>query len=164
MNKLSTAIPKPYRYIFLYVEPASAVVGAYYSYAQPQIYLDLTHAASAPRSGIPLATRIVLTQLSNLYFLFALNEALVLRATTDLRVWQTVLFCLLVADLGHLFSVSALGPQIYWNIAHWNAIDWGNVGFVYLGAAMRISFLLGYGFPKTSTRSSARRRTSKRKA
>ena len=46
---------------------------------------------------VPTSTSIVLSQLANLYLLFALNEALVLRATGDLRVWQTVLFVLLVA-------------------------------------------------------------------
>ena len=27
----------------------------------------------------------------------------------------------------------------------WNAIDWGNLGFVYLGATTRIAFLSGLG-------------------
>ena len=133
--------PQIFRLFFLYVEPLSALLGAYYSAFQPQIYLELTHAPTAPKHGIPTSTNIILTQLSNLYFLFAINEALVLRVTEDINVWCTVLFCLLIADFGHLFSVNALGLQVYWNVASWNAIDWGNIGFVYVGALMRISFL-----------------------
>jgi len=56
-----------------------------------------------------------------------------------------VLFTLLVADLGHLYSVHGKGLDVYWDVRHWNPIDWGNVAFVYVGACMRISFLLGIG-------------------
>lgn len=86
-----------------------------------------------------------MSQLANMFFFFALNEALVLRSTADLRVWRTVLLVLLIADLGHLFSMSELGPSIYWDVMAWNASDWGNVPFVYLGMTMRVSFLLGIG-------------------
>ena len=140
-------IPSLYRCFFLYVEPISTIVGAYYAIFQQQAYLDLTHVLSAPVTGIPTSTEIVLKQLANLYFLFALNEALVLRSTTDLRVWRTLLSCLLIADLGHLYSVSPVGSEIYWSFWRWNAIDWGNIGFVYFGAAMRSAFLLGVGLP-----------------
>ena len=132
-----------YRAFFLYIEPVAALVGAYYSLFEQNTYLHLTHASSAPEAIILLSTRIVLAQLSNLYLLFAINEALVLRSTTDLTVWRTVLFALLLADVGHLYSVSALGFQIYWNFLSWNALDWGNVGFVYVGSMMRLAFLLG---------------------
>lgn len=138
-------IPVLYRCFFLYIEPISTIVGAYYALFQQQAYLDLTHRLSSPITGIPTSTEIVLQQLANLYFVFALNEALVLRSTTDLRVWRTLLFCLLIADLGHLYSVSPVGLQVYWAFWNWNAIDWGNVGFVYLGATMRSAFLLGVG-------------------
>lgn len=70
-----------------------------------------------------------------------------LRSTSDVRVWKTVLFGLLVADVGHLYSVIGLGPEIYWNFLKWNAIDWGNIAFVYAGASFRIAFLLGLGMP-----------------
>ena len=139
--------PTVYNLFFLYIEPMSALIGAYYAYLKPYTYLDLTHAASAPKRDIPTSTQIVLGQLSNLYLLFAMNEALVLRATSDLAVWRTLLFCLLVADFGHLFSVHVLGTRVYWDVLSWNAIDWGNLGFVYLGALMRVSFLTGIGVP-----------------
>lgn len=141
-------LPLLYRLFFLFIEPISALVGAYYAHFQQREYLLLTHASSAPvLTPIPTGTSIVLSQLANLYLLFALNEALVLRATVDLRVWKTVLFVLLVADLGHLYTVKALGLDVYlpWNFARWNAIDWGNIPFVYLGAGMRACFLADVG-------------------
>jgi hypothetical protein len=139
------SLPTIYRLFFLVIEPVSALVGAFYAYFRQSTYLELTHADSTP-SPIPLGTSIALSQLANLYFLFALNESLVLRSTSDLRVWKRVLFCLLIADLGHLYTVHELGLQIYWNVWKWTAIDWGNIAFVYFGAAMRIAFLAEVGF------------------
>ncbi|KAH8673548.1 hypothetical protein BX600DRAFT_207711 [Xylariales sp. PMI_506] len=150
------SLPVPYRLFFLLIEPVSALVGAYYAHFQQDAYLSMTHAASAPAAaaGIPTGTSIVLSQLANLYLLFALNEALVLRATSDLTVWKTVLFGLLVADLGHLYSVSEAGWHVYWDVLGWNKMYWGNVGFVYLGASMRIAFLSGIGLSKAVVKKS----------
>ena len=135
-----------YRLFFLYIEPVSALLGAYFSFFDQPAYLSLTHALSAPQQdSIPISTQIVLSQLANLCLLFAINEMLVLRSTKDLRVWKALLFGLLVADLGHLWSVKVLGWEMYWRAGDWNAIDWGNVGFVYVGALMRSCFLLGVG-------------------
>ena len=91
----------------------------------------------------------MLTQLANLYLLLCINEALVLRATTDLRVWKTFLFGLLVADLGHLYSVHPVGSWVYWRFWEWNAIDWGNVPFVYFLALSRVLFMFEVGFGGT---------------
>ncbi|KAK0711857.1 hypothetical protein B0H67DRAFT_647199 [Lasiosphaeris hirsuta] len=146
------ALPFIYRAFFLLIEPVSALVGAYFAYFGQPRYLELTHAASAP-SPIPLGTTIVMSQLANLYLFFAINEALVLRSTSDLRVWKRVLFCLLIGDLGHLYTVQELGPQIYWSVTQWNAIDWGNIPFVYLGALLRIAFLANVGLDVKSTKS-----------
>ncbi|KAL2128461.1 hypothetical protein VTI74DRAFT_9130 [Chaetomium olivicolor] len=144
-------LPLPYRLFFLLIEPIATAVGAYYAFFDQKTYLDLTHASSAP-SPIPLGTSIAMSQLANLYMAFALSEALVLRSTSDLRVWKAVLFCLLVADFGHLWTVRVLGRDIYWSVTEWNAIDWGNIGFVYVGASMRMAFLTGIGFGgKTKT-------------
>lgn len=149
-----TYIPRLYAIFFLYVEPFSALVGAYYAYFVPAVYLSLTSfptqtltPTTTTNSSKPLdlATTTALAQLANLYLFFALNEALVLRSTTNLTVWRTLLFGLLVADVGHLWSVSGFGSGVYTNPWQWNEMMWGNVGFVYMGAAMRICFLSGVG-------------------
>lgn len=139
-------IPLIYQAFFLYIEPISTLVGAYYAWFQPQYYLHLTHQTSAPAIfGVPIGTEVVLRQLGNLYFAFALNEALVLRATSDLKVWRTLLFGLLIADAGHLYSCLPLGTDYYYDFRSWNAIAWGNIAFVYCGATLRSCFLFGLG-------------------
>ncbi|KUJ21150.1 uncharacterized protein LY89DRAFT_729946 [Mollisia scopiformis] len=158
----SFKLPAYYTAFFLFIEPVSALVGAFYAHFRPLEYLRLTHASSAPAyaATIPLSTSTVLDQLSNLYLLFAINEALVLRSTSDLRVWRTVLLGLLIADFGHLYSVRHLGTDIYWNALKWNKMDWGNVGFVYAGATMRMLFLAGFGMNSASGKKAAVKKTA----
>lgn len=159
-----------YRLFFLYIEPFSALAGAFVAHYCQHAYLLMTHQLSAPApttsATLPTGTAVVLSQLANLYLLFAVNEALVLRCTDDPVVWKTLLFGLLLADFGHLYSVLPLGLGLYWKFWTWNAMDWGNVGFVYLGAATRISFLCGLGLGhavRTKESSSASIPSAKRK-
>jgi hypothetical protein len=162
------SISRIYRCFFLYIEPISALTGAYYSSCQQRTYLALTHSSSAPEGVVPIGVQIVLAQLANMYFLFAINEAIILRATPDLKVWRAVLLCLLIADFGHLYSVKSAGWHIYWHVLGWNAIDFGNVAFVYVGASMRVAFLLGFGIGQSgrqaTERSTRRKRPSSRNA
>lgn len=143
----SSAFPLIYRLFFLYIEPIATAVGAYYAHFQQQEYLQLTYtSAQTAVVGPSIRESIVLTQLANMYAVFALNEALVLRSTTNLLVWKVFLFGLLLADFGHLYSVNAVGIEIYWQFWNWNSIYWGNLGFVYVGASLRMAFLAGLGF------------------
>ena len=139
-------IPLAYNAFFLWIEPFFTLVGAVYAFFLPQQYLDMTYTSSvAGLLGPPLATLVVLRQLGNLYLAFALNEAIVLRATTDRRVWRALLIGLLIADFGHLYSLYPLGLGVYYDVMKWTPMDWGNVAFVYCGATVRICFLLGVG-------------------
>ena len=67
-----------------------------------------------------------------------------------------------MADFGHLYTVKELGPEVYWNVLKWNAMDWGNVGFVYAGATMRMMFLAGVGLNTESGRKFAEKATAKK--
>ncbi|KAK7428606.1 hypothetical protein QQZ08_004867 [Neonectria magnoliae] len=133
-----------YRMFFLLIEPLSALVGAFFSHFRQQEYLSLLNSASTA-TEVPLSTSVALSQLANMYLFFALNEALVLRSTADLRVWRAVLLVLLLADVGHLYSLRELGSGIYYSVGKWNVSDLGNVPWVYVGATLRVSFLAGIG-------------------
>ena len=150
-----TNIPLAYRLFFLYIEPISALVGAFYAGWQPAQYLAyLTTSPAAPNAnpGPDTPTLISLQQLANLYVLFALNEHFVLSSTVSVRTWRTLLAGLLVADLGHLLTMVPLAWEReagFWEVFGrfwaWDAMLWGSVGFVYAGAAMRTAFLLEVG-------------------
>ncbi|TKA52761.1 hypothetical protein B0A55_13395 [Friedmanniomyces simplex] len=151
---LNPPIPLPYRLFFLYLEPLATALGALYAFdafGLQTTYLHLTYPSpSSSPAGLLLnaSTResIVLNQLANLYLVFALNEALVLRATNDVHVWRVLLLGLLIADFGHLYSVHAVGWGVYYQFWTWSSMYWGNLGFVYVGATMRGAFLGGMGF------------------
>jgi hypothetical protein len=146
-------IPGFYRLVFLWIEPCSILLGALYAACFQTTYLDLTvHVPSAPDALVPLSTKIVLTQLANLYFGLAFLEASVLRATADVKVWKTFLIGLLLADFGHLYSVLPLGSHIYWAFWQWNAMDIGNIPTVCILAVTRICLLLGVGFQQPHMR------------
>ena len=149
---MPTAIPVAYNVFFLWIEPFATLVGAFYAWFRPLEYLHLTHAASTPEKllGLPVSTHVVARQLGNMYLAFALNEALVLRATKDVKVWKALLLGLLIADFGHLYSCYPLGFEAYYDIFNWNSIAYGNYLFVYFGATFRTCFLLdvGMGGPK----------------
>ncbi|KAL6307125.1 hypothetical protein BKA93DRAFT_816078 [Sparassis latifolia] len=153
-------IPLLYRLFFLYIEPISAVVGSYYAAGRPAEYLAYLSSTPSPTTTTPpTATLISLYQLSNLYLLFALNEHFVLTSTTSRRTWRCLLFCLLVADFGHLATMLPLAwekgiADVFLNVAAWSAMEWGSVGFVYAGVSMRIAFLAGIGLggPAEDTR------------
>jgi hypothetical protein len=154
-------IPTPYQAFFLWIEPAATLVGAVSAWFMPDLYLQMTDSSTALGIlDLPLATKIALRQLGNLYFAFALGEALVLRSTTDLRVWRSFLLVLLIADIGHMYTCLPLGIGIYYNLGNWNAIDWGNLGFVYCGATTRICFLAGVGLASNKAKAKAKPRKS----
>lgn len=154
---MTSTIPfLPYRLFFLYIEPISALVGAFYAAVRPTEYLSLLSGSGSPAkviqiiTPVPTPTLISLYQLSNLYLLFALNEHFVLSSTDSLKTWRTLLFGLLIADFGHLATMWPLTLEkgvsgLYLRFWDWNAMEWGSVGFVYVGALMRMSFLMGLG-------------------
>jgi len=149
---MGDVIPFPYRLFFLYVEPISALAGMYYAAIHPSDYLlDLVSPIQSDfsrlggRAALDTPTRMTLFQLANLYLLFALNEHLVLSSTSSLKTWRRLLFSLLVADFGHLVTMIPAGTELFWNVSKWNAMAWGSVGFVYLGASLRLCFLAGVG-------------------
>lgn len=151
MARAGLRLPAIYRVFFLLIEPISALLGAYFCHLRQAHYLELLqhtpngHPPSHADSSMTTATSVALSQLSNMYFFFAINEALVLRSTWDLRVWKTVLTVLLLADFGHLYSMKELGLSIFYDVSRWNASDLGNIPFVYAGATMRMCFLAGIG-------------------
>lgn len=144
----------PYKLFCLYIEPLSAIGGAIYAGLLPKTYLqDLMPSSTQFSHQTALETPVLMTlyQLSNLYLLFAINERLVLSSTDNIKTWKCLLFGLLVADFGHLLTLAPLGVDVYWKVWDWNAMMWGSIGFVYLGATTRISFLLGFGLGDVAT-------------
>ncbi|MCJ1226293.1 hypothetical protein MMC12_002943 [Toensbergia leucococca] len=142
------SVPKVYTIVFKTLEPLMASLSAIYlTQFDPLLYLQLTHSPSAPVSteDIPLGMNILQQQLGNMMIFLAFIEAAVLRATDDLQVWRVVVAALVLADLGHLYSMHGLGTEIYWNFLGWGPMEWGNIGSIYAALMLRVAFLCGLG-------------------
>ncbi len=156
MSLIMTNIPLAYRLFFLYIEPVSAIVGAFYAGWQPAQYLAYLTTSSTSAADPGTSTTIALQQLANLYVLFAINEHFVLSSTASLRTWRALLAGLLVADFGHLLTMVPMARErgfgeVFRRFWAWDAMLWGSVGFVYAGASMRTAFLLGVGLGRSGS-------------
>ncbi|OAA56489.1 hypothetical protein ISF_07557 [Cordyceps fumosorosea ARSEF 2679] len=129
-QQIGLALPLLYRFFFLFLEPASALAGAYFCHARPARYLTLLDAPSAAATiyatGRHPAQHPRLARLAR-------------------RPRRAVLGAALLGDLARLHALRALGPRIYYDVAAWNAAAWGNVGWIYVGAMLRVCFLAGVG-------------------
>jgi len=138
----------PYRLFFLYIEPATALLGAFFA-ARPAEYLALCIPHNTYTKPLltnpPVEVDIALYQLSNIFLFVALNEHVVLSSTDSMKTWRALLGCLLIADIGHLLTNLPLGVSVLWKVNEWKPDTYGTIGFVCLCAIMRIAFLSGLG-------------------
>lgn len=140
-------IPGIYRLYHLYFEPVVAVQGAVMCARAPLWYLAVMSPRATAAHYHPVA-QVVFDQLAATYFLFAFNQAVVLRVAADnLRVWRAMLFGMLLCDLAHVWATKdALGGwDALLDPAGWRFYDWSNVVVLCAGAALRVAFLAGVG-------------------
>lgn len=140
------SIAAAHRLLFLYAEPVAALYGALLAGRAPLKYLYLVNPA-APAHYHP-SLQVVLDQLAATYFLFAFNQAVVLRVVgnDNVRVWTAMICGMLLCDLLH---INAAGNGLGWGVlldpAGWRFEEWvvmvSTCGF----AAARAAFLLGFG-------------------
>ena len=149
----TSTTPLVYQLFFLWIEPFFTILGTVCAFFTPGMYIEMT-GASLPQS---LAAKAEIAPWStchdprgpaparNMYLIFAINEAFVLRATNDLRVWRVLLIGLLIADFGHLFSLWPLGYTIYYNIPNWNAMGLGQYWICVCWSFYQDMLLVGHG-------------------
>jgi len=141
----SPTIPLIYKFVFLYFEPAGAILGAILLHFSPQVFLT----GMAPTATSTTSNQVIYDQLAATYLLFAFNEAVLLRVTNDLKIWKTLLTGILICDCVHLYgSWAALGPEMFWNPANWRWEDVVNLGSLWGQGALRVAFLTGVGLGK----------------
>ncbi|KAH8594959.1 hypothetical protein B0O99DRAFT_652462 [Bisporella sp. PMI_857] len=136
-----------YRIYFLYLDPILALGGAYLIYTDPSKFLHSTipqPLTLTPTTLTPLLA-LLLTNIAALYVYLALNEALVLRLSSELKVWKAVILGLVISDAGHIYAVYAAAPERLFEILKWTNDEWINNGILILGLLLRIGFLVGFG-------------------
>lgn len=147
-------VPFIYRFLFLYFEPAGALIGSLLLHFHPQPFLT----TMAPTLKETPSHQVVYDMLAATYVLFAFNEAVILRLTDDLRIWKALLCGILLCDAIHLYgSWTALGSDMFWNPLNWRWEDAVNLGSLWGQGALRLAFIREVGF---STRPDAKSKRS----
>lgn len=109
-----------YRLCFLWIEPLSALFGVLVKLFTPLTFLQsLSPLATATTLSPP--EKPIYDQLAAHLFLFAWVQMIVLRSTSDVKVWKSVLFGMFLCDTLRLWaSYSILGVDIYSSPTTWN--------------------------------------------
>ncbi|RDW86211.1 uncharacterized protein DSM5745_02853 [Aspergillus mulundensis] len=107
--------------------------------------LDQIPSSPVPKELEIHATSFALAyQLANLYGLMALLGAGVFYATSEPNVLRNYLGALAIADVGHIYvTYLAMGPGLFFDVAKWNALTWGNVGVTGFLFVNRLLYFLG---------------------
>jgi hypothetical protein len=141
-----------YRIYFLYLEPLAAIAGTYLCLFMPSRFLSGTiplpayHTfTQAPNLIITPVIQMMLTNIGSLYFLFAMQEGVVLRLTKEKNVWLAVILSMAITDVGHIYAAYAIDPARILQFTSWNMDECINYGTLMGGFTLRILFLLGFG-------------------
>jgi hypothetical protein len=139
---MSPRIPFAYRLCHLWLEPLGALNGAYLLAFNPRNY----HTFMPPAAQYSPTSQIVYTQLASTYILFAVLEGLVLRVTTELRVWKAILFGIILCDLGQFYALWVdMGTQALLSPGLWTIKEWGTMLASVVPFVLRVAFMLGVG-------------------
>jgi len=139
------SIPFPYRFLFLYLEPAAAFFGTIITIVDPLQYLQSLSPTATVSSYSPL-TRPIYDQLAAHLLFFSWSQAVVLRSTHDMTVWKMLLFGMFLCDILHLFaSYRILGPEIFFSPSRWRWEEWVNFVMLYGPGGLRLAFCAGVG-------------------
>jgi hypothetical protein len=142
---LQQRIPFAYRFLVLWFEPLAAANGAFMAAFKSDDFLAVMTPRATPISLTP-QFQIAFEQLAATYFLFAFNEAIVLRLTSELSVWKGMLLGIGCCDAIHIWATgNALGKEVMMNPMLWRAVDWVNLVLLYVPITMRLAFVFGVG-------------------
>ncbi|KAL4942203.1 hypothetical protein BDV06DRAFT_212016 [Aspergillus oleicola] len=147
----TTIFPTWPHLVFAVFEPISLIGGWLCPILDLQGFVLDQIPSAAPKEVEIHATSVALAyQLANLYGLLAILGAGVLTATSEPKVLRNYLFALAVADVGHAYvTYLAMGPELFFDVASWNVLTWGNVGVTAFLFVNRILYFLGvFGYAK----------------
>ena len=99
----------------------------------------------APEFSFDPSQQFLCDQIAGAYLFLAFAESMVLRSTSDIRVWRMMMYGLLISDIFNIYSFGAVFRNLL--VAPWvlKPGDWVNVVGSLPQVTVRIAFLLGVG-------------------
>ncbi|XXH03160.1 hypothetical protein Hte_009556 [Hypoxylon texense] len=150
---MASQLPAFPRAIFTIVEPISLIGGFLGPFIDPSWFIASQVDAPSPdlvAGSYDDNARLVALQLGNTYGLLFLLGVAVLYTTTELKVVRNYLIALWIADISHVgVTCWLLGYDRTLDVASWNAVTWGNVGFTTFLCLTRTAYLLGLFGPNS---------------
>ncbi|KAI0019065.1 hypothetical protein F4780DRAFT_465885 [Xylariomycetidae sp. FL0641] len=141
---MASQLPTFPRILFTIIEPISLIAGA----LGPLFDADWFIASQIDQPGPIVSSdnaRLVALQLGNTYGLVFLLGIAVLYTTTELRVVRNYIIACWLADITHVgMTCWGLGYARTVDVASWNAVTWGNVGFTAFLCLIRTLYLVGF--------------------
>jgi hypothetical protein len=138
-------IPLFYRLFFTYFDPAICIWGASMDFFLPSLVLS----SHIPHPHPDIGHSMILKQRGGGMLNFGFISAVLLRYTTDIKVWNIVQTACFIVDVAYFWSVyEVLSVQGRLGVSTWRAEDWGSVGITGLAGIVRGAFLLGIGLGK----------------
>jgi hypothetical protein len=146
-----------YKLLFLYLEPASTMYPAFWTWVFPgaKNFHDELIPNSAPSGPLDPRTTLAIMQLGNTYLLLSLLSSLVFRAVRDAvpnnpvaqdKIIGAALIALAIADATHIaITFIGLPSEIQFAPAAWNSMTHGNITFVVLLLISRVAWFNGIG-------------------
>ncbi|KAL2808391.1 hypothetical protein BJX63DRAFT_424620 [Aspergillus granulosus] len=155
----TTIFPTWPHILFAVVEPLTLIGGWLFPILNSQGFISGQIPANTPFSKpeevhIHPASFALAYQLANLYGLLAILGAGVVHATSEPKVLRNYLVALAIADVGHIYvTYLAMGWDIFFDVAGWNALTWGNVGVTGFLFVNRLLYFTGvFGYAQSPTR------------
>ncbi|RYP19014.1 hypothetical protein DL765_003597 [Monosporascus sp. GIB2] len=145
---MASQLPAFPRIVFTILEPISLISGTLGAFIDTDWFVtsqtSTSTSTSSPIQAYDSNARLVALQLGNTYFLLCLLGVAVLWTTSELRVVRNYLLAAWVADISHVWLTCwALGWARSADVAAWNAMTWGNVGFTTFLCLTRTAWFLG---------------------
>jgi hypothetical protein len=140
---LSRGIPAFYRIFFTWIDPIICLWGAYMDFFDPRMVLSSHILNDTPDIGHIM----ILKQRGGGMLNFGFISAVLLRYTTDIKIWHIVEIANLIVDFAYFPAVfGALNAQMRVLPETWRAEDWGSLVITGFATLVRLSFLARVGF------------------
>lgn len=140
---LRASIPAFYRLFFTWADPLLCLWAAYMDFFTPTVVLS----SHIPSPDPDVGHVMILGQRGGHFLCFFMLSGILLRYTTDIKIWHIVELGLLVTDFAYFWAVyGALGEQGRLWPEEWRPEDWGSVVVTGAVGLVRLTFLARVGF------------------
>ena len=144
----TTILPPFYAFFFTYFDPLISLSGAITDFIAPNFVVNsLVPASHLHTPSLHLHYNFIFQQAGGSMLAVSFLSGVLLRSSTDLKVWKHVQTAILLIDLATLYSAwDALRLQDRLEFRTWRGEDWGTVGLTAFVTVLRVAFLAEVGF------------------